>query len=135
MTRRRPYPSDLSDARWELIEPTLTAWRRQRLERGIGIKTPTHDLRDVMNAFLYLDRTGMAWAYLPHDFPPHTTVYTYHAVWRDEGLFAQLGYTLTGMARAKEGRAPEPTAAIIDTQSVKTSTNAPWKLKGLMQQN
>jgi transposase len=130
MTGRRPYPSDLSDARWALIEPTLAAWQRARLERRATDTPAPADLRDVVNALLYLNRTGISWRYIPHDFPPHGTVYYYYAKWRDEDIFAQLNLELTGLARAKEGRAPEPTAAIIDTQSVKTSVNAPVETQG-----
>lgn len=61
--------------------------------------------------------------YLPHDFPNRGTVYAYYAAWRDEGIFAQINYDLTGLARVKEGRKPEPTASVVDTQSVRTSTN------------
>ena len=68
--------------------------------------------------------------YIPRDFPPHGTVYYYYAAGRDEGIFAQLNPELTGLARAKEGRAPEPTTAIVDTQSVKTSTNPPIETQG-----
>ncbi|WP_345694561.1 IS5 family transposase, partial [Nonomuraea thailandensis] len=88
------------------------------------------DLREIFNAILYLNRTGIAWTYLPHDFPPHGTVYSYYAAWRDEGIFAQLNYDLTGLARAKEGREAEPTAAVIDTQTIKTSTNPPTATQG-----
>jgi len=77
-----------------------------------------------------VNRTGIAWKYLPHDFPPHPTVYSYYATWRDEGIFAQLNCELTGLARVKAGRAAEPTAAVIDTQSVKTSTNPPTTTQG-----
>jgi len=130
MTGHRPYPSDISDARWALIEPTLTAWQQARLEkRATDTPTPT-DLRGVVNALLYLNRTGISWRYIPHDFPPHGTVYYYYALWRDESIFAQLNLELTGLARAKEGRSPEPTAAIIDTQSIKTSVNAPIETQG-----
>ncbi|MGW0811633.1 IS5 family transposase [Nonomuraea sp. NPDC002799] len=130
MNPRRSYPSDISDARWALIEPTLAAWRQARLDRRpTGAPAPT-SLRDIFNAILYLNRTGIAWAYLPHDFPPHGTVYSYYAAWRDQGIFAQLNYNLTGLARAKDGRAPEPTASIIDTQTVKTSTNPPVSTQG-----
>lgn len=130
MTPRRAYPSDISDARWALIEPTLTAWRQARLDRRPTGKPAPTDLREIFNAILYVNRTGIAWKYLPHDLPPHGTVYAYYAAWRDEGIFAQLGYELTGLARVKEGRKPEPTAAIIDTQSVKTSTNVPLTSQG-----
>ncbi|OEJ56627.1 transposase [Streptomyces agglomeratus] len=85
---------------------------------------------DVFNAILYINRTGIPWEYLPHDFPNHGTVYAYYAAWRDEGVFAQLNYDLTGLARVKEGRTSEPTASAIDTQSVKTSNNVPLTSQG-----
>jgi transposase len=130
MTERRPYPSDISDARWALIGPTLLAWQQERIDRRPTGEPARTAMREVFNALLYLNRTGIAWKYLPHDFPPHSTVYYYYAAWRDEGIFAQLNVELTALARAKEGRAPEPTAAIIDTQSVKTSTNPPLETQG-----
>jgi transposase len=134
MTERRAYPSDLSDARWALIEPRLTAWRQARTDARtkIGIKgrTPTHDLREIFNAILYLNRTGIPWRYLPHDFPPDRTVYSYFAAWSKEGIFADLNYQLTGLVRDHHGRPAEPTASIMDTQSVKTSTNVPAATQG-----
>ncbi|MFJ4598166.1 MULTISPECIES: IS5 family transposase [unclassified Kitasatospora] len=130
MAQGTPYPSDLSDTRWALIEPTLTAWRKARLDRRPTGQPAKVDLRDVFNAILYVNRTGIPWKYLPHDFPNHGTVYAYYAAWRDEGIFAQLNYGLTGLARVKEGRKPEPTASVIDTQSVKTSANVPVTSQG-----
>jgi transposase len=134
MTERRAYPSDLSDARWALIEPRLTDWRQARTDARtkIGIKgrTPTHELREIFNAILYLNRTGIPWRYLPHDFPPHRTVYSYFAAWSKEGIFADLNYQLTGLVRDHHGRPTEPTASIMDTQSVKTSTNVPAATQG-----
>jgi transposase len=131
MTPRSAYPSDLSDARWALIEPILAEWRKARIDRRPTGKPAPTSLRDIFNAILYLNRTGIPWKYLPHDFPPHGTVYSYYAAWRDEGIFARLGYELTGLARVKEGRSPEPTAAVIDTQSIKTSTNVPLTSQGV----
>ncbi|MFI6799501.1 IS5 family transposase [Streptosporangium canum] len=131
MTERR-YPSDLSDARWQLIEPALTAWRTERRTRALGIgRPPEHDLRAVMDAILYVDRTGIPWRYLPHDFPPWATVYGYFAAWRDEGIFAQLSGLLHRLVRTAQGRAPEPSACVIDAQSVKTSTNVPASDQGI----
>ncbi len=130
MSERKPYPSDLSDARWALIGPTLTAWRKARLDRRPTGQPAKVDLRDVFNAILYVNRTGIPWKYLPHDFPNHGTVYAYYAAWRDEGIFAQLNYDLTGLGRVKEGRKSEPTASVIDTQSVKTSSNVPLTSQG-----
>jgi transposase len=122
----RPYPSDLSDARWELIRPTLEAWRQARN----GIRKPTHDLRSLMNAILYVDRTGIPWRYLPHDFPPHQTVYGYFAHWEADGIFDQLTGLLRGKVRQAEGRTGEPSACLIDSQSIKTSATEVPPLRG-----
>jgi len=130
MTPRPAYPSDLSDARWALIEPVLAEWRKARIDRRPTGKPAPTSLREIFNAILYLNRTGVPWKYLPHDFPPHGTVYSYYAAWRDEGILAQLGYKLTGLARVTEGRSPEPTATIIDTQTIKTSVNVPLTSQG-----
>ena len=105
MTERRPYPCDIPDARWALIEPMLTAWQQARIDRRPTGEPARTDVREVFNAILYVNRTGIPWKYLPHDFPPKGTVYYYYALWRDEGVFAQLNYNLTGLARVKEGRA------------------------------
>ncbi len=124
MSKRRPYPSDLSDARWELIEPVLTAWRFERRGRALDFgRPPEHDLRDIMDAILYVDRTGVQWRYLPHDFPNWNTVYGYFARWQQEGVFAQLNGLLRQLLRQKENREAEPSACVIDAQSVKTSTS------------
>lgn len=131
MTERRPYPSDLSDARWALIAPRLTAWRQARTDAGVSGRAPTHDLRDIFNAILYVNRTGIAWRYLPHDFPPYRTVYGYFAAWSKEGIFTDLNYQLTGLVRDHHGRTIEPTASIMDSQSVKTSTNVPLSTQGV----
>jgi transposase len=86
MTKRRPYPSDLSDARWESVEPVLSARRLERRSRALNFgRPPEHELRDIMDAISYVDRTGVQWRYLPHDFPPWNTVYGYFAKWADEG--------------------------------------------------
>ncbi|MFF6904233.1 IS5 family transposase [Streptomyces hydrogenans] len=132
MAKRRPYPSDLSDARWELIEPVLTAWRLERRRTALHFgRPPEHDLRDIMDAILYVDRTGVQWRYLPHDFPPWNTVYGYFAKWADEGVFVQLNGLLRQLLREKEGRNGEPSACVIDAQSVKTSTSVPASSQGI----
>ncbi|WP_182906270.1 IS5 family transposase [Microbispora sp. H13382] len=132
MTEQRPYPSDLSDARWKLVEPVLTAWRAERRGRGLDIgRPPQHDLRAIFNAILYVDRTGIPWRYLPHDYPPWATVYGYFAHWQKDGVFTQLSGMLRRLVRTAEGRDPEPTACVIDAQSVKTSTNVPAATQGI----
>ncbi|WP_328868714.1 IS5 family transposase [Streptomyces sp. NBC_00287] len=131
MTDRRAYPSDLSDARWELIEPVLSAWRYERHGRALGFgRPPEHDLREIMNAILYVDRTGVQWRYLPHDFPHWNTVYGYFAKWQSDGIFAQLNGLLRELVRQQEGRNAKLSACVIDAQSVKTSTSVPATSQG-----
>ncbi|WP_329322041.1 IS5 family transposase [Streptomyces sp. NBC_01262] len=118
------YPSDLSDARWNLIEPVLTAWRADRRGNGLDIgRPPVHDLRRIMEAILYVDRTGIPWRYLPHDFPHWNTVYHYFGHWQQDGIFEQLNGLLRHQVREAEGRNREPSACVLDSQSVKTSAN------------
>lgn len=124
MTVRKPYRSDLSDAQWALIEPTLTAWRAPRLERKVSDNQPVHELREIVNAILYINRTGCAWEYLPHDFPPYKTVYGYFAAWREDGTTQQVHDLLRRAVRRSRGRSEDPSAVAIDSQSVKSSPNA-----------
>ncbi|WP_405545761.1 IS5 family transposase [Streptomyces goshikiensis] len=126
MTERRGYPSDLKDDQWELIEPMLLKWRASR---GEG-RAPVTSLREVVNAVLYVARTGIAWRYLPHDLPPHTTVYGYFKEWERDGTAEEIHDTLRDQLRAKKGRRILPTAAIVDAQSVKASPNAPEESQG-----
>jgi transposase len=131
MTHRAAYPSDLSDARWALIEARLTAWRQARTDAGVGGRVAEHDLREIFNAILYVNRTGIAWRYMPHDFPPWQTVYWYFKTWTTDGIFTDLNYSLNGLVRTKTGRNAEPSASIMDSQSVKTSTNVPTASQGI----
>jgi len=126
---RRPYRTDLSDARWALIEPMLSAWRSQRA--GLGIAKIQHDLREIANAILYVNRTGIAWEYLPHDFPPYKTVHGYFALWEKEGITEAIHDALRSKVRQAAGRSPEPSAAILDAQTVKTSGNVPEHSQGI----
>ncbi|MEU8764138.1 IS5 family transposase [Streptomyces sp. NPDC048659] len=131
MADRRAYPSDLSDARWELIEPVLVAWRYERHGQVLGFGRPVElDLREIMNAILYVDRTGVQWRYLPHDFPHWNSVYGYLAKWQRDGVFAQLNGLLRELVREQEGRNAKPSACVIDAQSVKTSTSVPVTSQG-----
>jgi transposase len=128
-TPRRRYRTDLSDARWALIEPVLSAWRARRV--GLGIAKIQHDLREIVNAVLYVNRTGIAWEYLPHDFPPYKTVYGYFAAWEKEGVTETIHEGLRGRVRRAAGRAEEPSAALIDAQTVKTSSNVAESSQGI----
>jgi Transposase and inactivated derivatives len=128
-TSRRPYRTDLSDARWALIEPLLTEWRRQH--RGLGIAKIQHDLREIVNAVLYVNRTGIAWEYLPHDFPPYQTVYGYYARWEKDGTTEAIHEALRDEVRRAAGRDAQPTAAVVDSQTVPTSPNVPESSQGI----
>ncbi|QKW20935.1 IS5 family transposase [Kitasatospora sp. NA04385] len=132
MPERRRYPSDLSDARWALVEPVLAAWRAERRGRGLDIgRPPDHDLRSLLDAVLYVNRTGIPWRYLPHDYPHWNTVYAYFARWQAEGVFDQLNSLLRRQVRRQEGRQEEPSACVIDSQSIKTSVNVPATGQGI----
>ncbi|WP_329125119.1 IS5 family transposase [Streptomyces sp. NBC_01353] len=132
MPERRRYPSDLSDACGELVEPVLTAWRSERRGRGLDIgRPPDHDLRSLPDALLYVNRTGIPWRYLPHDYPHWNTVYAYFARWQAEGVFDLLNSLLRRQVRRQEGREEEPTACVIDSQSIKTSANFPACEQGI----
>jgi len=131
MTSRLPYATDLSDARWALIEPTLSAWRAARAQAGLGLSAPMHDLREIVNAILYVNRAGCAWHLLPHDFPPCKTVYDYYAKWEADGTAEAIHDLLRGKVRERAGRAADPTAALVDAQSVKTSSSVPESSQGI----
>lgn len=115
-TPRKPYPSDVTDEQWNILESLLASPRTD----GLGRPTEA-DLREVVNAILYLNRSGCQWDMLPHDLPPKSTVYGYFARWRDDGTWRQIIDTLRAQVRVAEGRSPTPSAACIDSQSVKTT--------------
>lgn len=112
MPRAPCYPSDLTDTQWALIEPLLPAPPKDG-------RRPKHRRRDLVDAVLYVARTGCAWRVLPADFPPWPTVYRYFARWHAAGVTVAIHDALRSRVRAAEGRAAEPTAGIIDSQSVK----------------
>lgn len=105
--KKKRYPSDLTDAQWALVEPLLSAAKP-------GGRPEKHPRRELVNAILYLVRTGCAWRQLPGDLPPWETVYWHFARWRDDGSLDALHDALRSQVREAEGRKPSPTAAIID---------------------
>jgi putative transposase len=113
MTRRR-YPTDLTDKQWELLQPLIPASKPGGRPREV-------DIREVVNALLYLNRTGCQWQFLPHDFPPPGTVYWYFKQWRDDGTWEQIHDALREQVRQAEGREPSPSAGVLDSQSVQTT--------------
>jgi putative transposase len=111
---RKPYPSDLSDTQWALLAPLIPSAKPGGRPREV-------DMREIINGILYHLRVGGAWRYLPHDLPPHQTVYDYFAAWRADGTWERLHATLRERVRVRDGREPTPSAAIVDSQSVKTT--------------
>jgi putative transposase len=103
----RRYPSDLTDAEWETIAPYFAVYQ-----------TLTADLREMVNACLYLHKTGCGWRYLPKDFGPWETVRTWHDRFRHDGIWSDISGVLTRAVREKHGHAAEPSTAILDSQSV-----------------
>jgi putative transposase len=110
----RRYESDVTDQEWATLEPMIPKQGR------LGRPRQT-DLREVFNAIEYVLATGCQWRALPRDFPPHSTVMKYFYRWQGSGVFDRMMDALRDLARAEAGRGPEPTAAIIDSQSVKTT--------------
>ena len=108
---RKPYPSDLTDEQWAVVKPLIpgNATGRPRV----------HPVREILDAVLYVNRAGCQWDMLPHDFPHKNTVYSNFAKWRDDGTWQKILDALRREVRKAAGRDPEPSAAVIDSQTVK----------------
>ncbi len=110
---RKRYSSDLSSAQWGLIKHMIPS-------AGFGGRPRSHPMREIVNAILYRLKNGCVWEDLPHDFPPHTTVYDYFHDWSRDGTWQKIHDKLRNRVRQKAGKSIQPSAAIIDSQSVKT---------------
>jgi putative transposase len=111
---RKPYPTDLTDEQWKLMEPFLP-------EAKPGGRPRKTDLREVMNALLYLVRSGCQWRMIPHEFPPWKTCYNYYRAWIANGTWDEILVSLRLEVRVQAGRQDTPRVAAIDSQSVKTT--------------
>jgi putative transposase len=111
---RNPYPSDLTDEQWLLIETHIPPEKPGGRHREVN-------MREVVNGILYLNRTGCAWRLLPHDLPPWGTVHYYYRLFRIDGTWQKIHDRLREQVRVAVGKEPTPSAAIIDSQSVKTT--------------
>ena len=108
------YPSDLTDAQWRVIRPLIPP----ALPGG---RKRTADMREVCNGIIYLNRSGCTWRALPHDYPPWGTVHYYYRRFRRDGAWARIHDRLRERVRVAAGKKPTPSAAVIDSQSVKTT--------------
>ena len=108
------YPTDLTETEWTILAPLIPAAQP-------GGRPRTTDMREVVNTILYNLRSGCQWRMLPKEFPPHQTVYHYFRTWRCAGVWEQMHDTLRGALREASGRTREPSAGIIDSQTVKTT--------------
>jgi putative transposase len=111
---REPYPTDLTDAQWIIIAPLIPPPK-------LGGRPRAVDIRDVVNAVIYVVKSGCDWRMLPHDFPQWKIVYHYFDVWKKDGTWKRMHDALRGKLRKKLGKRVQPTAGIIDAQSVKTA--------------
>jgi putative transposase len=115
MKPRRSYSSDLSDEEWQILQPLVP-------EAKPGSPPLVHQTRELLDAiFFYVVRGGCAWRLLPHDFPPWQTAYHYFRVWRINGTWERIHKTLRERTRRKAAREATPSAAIVDSQSVRTT--------------
>jgi transposase len=113
-TKRKPYPSDVSDAEWSFVVPSLTLMRLDAPQRD-------HDLRAVFDALRWIVRSGAEWRMLPHDFPPWEAVDQQSQRWLRSGAFAAIVHDLRIILRLAAGRAAAPTAAIFDSRTLQSS--------------
>lgn len=120
MSTTRYYPTDLTEAQWTLLLPLLPT----RKWRAGGPGRPPCDLRRVLNGILYLLKTGCQWRMLPRGFGKWNTIYSYFTRWRQAGVWVQLMEALRHLERRRQGRQPEPSAGSVDSQSIKTATQA-----------
>jgi transposase len=108
------YPSDLTDVEWRCVEPLIPPARRGGGKRRVN-------MREVVNGLMYVLSTGCQWRAIPKDFPPKSTVYGYFDLWTYDGTLERIHHALYISCREAEGREASPTAAVIDSQSVKSA--------------
>lgn len=117
MNVRKPYPTDLTDAQWLIIEPLIPPAKRGGRSRAV---CP----REILNAIFYILRGGCSWRLLPHDFPPWQTVYGYFRAWQKAHVWEEINDALREAVRFEAGREAQPSMGLIDSQSVKTTSVA-----------
>ncbi|MEU6322686.1 IS5 family transposase [Streptomyces sp. NPDC047009] len=128
MSDRKPYKSDLSNERWALIEPVITAWKAKH--PSVSGHQGNYEMREIINAILYQSRTGCQWDYLPHDLPPPGAVKYYFYKWRDDGTDQTIHELLRCSVRERAGRLEDPSLVVLDTQSMHAAVNVPAATTG-----
>jgi putative transposase len=111
---RKAYKTDITDAQWQILEPLIPPAKT-------GGHPRTVNMREVVNGIFYVLRTGCGWEMLPHDLPPYSTVYHYFRRWQKTGVWQEMNTALRQRLRQEQGRNPQASAAIADSQSVKTT--------------
>lgn len=124
------YPSDTTDEEWAALAPEIPAARRGGRKRTVNV-------REVLNGLLYVLSTGCQWRAIPKDLPPRSTIFEYFARWEADGTLRRIHATLYVRCRDQAGRTPEPTACILDSQSVKSAEKGGRRLmrQALMRAN
>ncbi len=115
MPKRKSYPTDVSDEEWAFVAPYLALVRQDAPQRRHD------DLREVLNALRWIVRAGAPWRMMPNDFPPWEAVYQQTRRWLDAGAFEQMVHDLREVLRLAQGRAPEPTAAVLDSRTLRST--------------
>ncbi|MFF3469341.1 IS5 family transposase [Streptomyces sp. NPDC002619] len=128
MSERKPYPSDLSDERWALTEPVITAWKAAH--PSVTGHQGVYEMREIINAILYQNRHGCQWDFLPHDLPPKGAAYYYFAAWRDDGTDQKIHDLLRWYTREQKRRLADPSLVVLDTQSKRAAAGVPAATTG-----
>src|SRR3954447_9272675 len=124
--RVRRYPSDMTDAEWAVLAPLVPAGK----PGPRGGRPPTHSRRDIIDAIRYVTHNGGVWRALPSGFPPWKTVHDYHTRWAGDGTVNRIHNALREQVRTAEGRDPDPSAALVDSQSVKAAESVTATSRG-----
>ncbi|WP_116429119.1 IS5 family transposase [Streptomyces spongiicola] len=128
MSMRKPYPSDLTDEQWQLVEPVITAWKARH--PSVSGHQGKYAMREIVNAILYQNRTGCQWEFLPHDMPPPGAVKYYFYLWRDEGTDQDIHDLLRWQLREKRKRLADPSLVVLATQSIHAAVGVPATTTG-----
>ncbi|MEV4105996.1 IS5 family transposase [Nonomuraea sp. NPDC049649] len=128
MSERKPYATDLSDERWALIEPVITAWKAAH--PSVSGHQGKYQMREIVNAIMYQSRTGCQWSLLPHDLPPRSAVMYYYTAWRKDGTDKTIHDLLRFQVREKNRRLADPSLVVLDTQSVRAAAGVPKTTTG-----